>query len=114
MNPGYTGLRDMPHARVPLFAQDFPHTPELDALVETFARGDYADVRERASTLAASTDDVHVRASALMLIDRTRPEPLAVALLGLAAALLVALGGYWMAYGRPVTPSVTAPTSTSR
>jgi hypothetical protein len=96
--------------RVPSFARAFPRLPELDALVEAFARGDYATVRANAPRLAESTSEEPVRAAARTLLARTRPDPLAVALLALGAVLLVALGGYWMAYGKapaalPAMPS---------
>jgi hypothetical protein len=101
----------MPDSRVPSFAQSFPQVPELDALVEAFARGDYATVRERAPVLARSAEDPQVRASAQVLVERTRPDPLAVALLALTALLLVALGGYWMANGKapPAGPPPVSP-----
>jgi hypothetical protein len=96
-------------ARIPSFARDYPRAPELDSLVDAFARGDYARVREAAPRLAASSTDDRVRAAARELHERTRPDPLAVALLAITAALLVALGGYWMVYGKaPVAPPVSA------
>jgi hypothetical protein len=83
----------MPHSR-PRFAHAFPRTPDLDALVETFARGDYAAVRAQAPALERSTDDPAVREAARTLVERTRPEPAAVALLAIAALLLAVLGAW--------------------
>ena len=81
----------MPPSR-PSFSRAFPRTPDLDALVEAFARGDYAAVRARAPGLGRSTDDPAVRQAARTLVERTRPEPAAVALLAIAALLLAVLG----------------------
>jgi hypothetical protein len=94
----------MADPRTPAFARDFPRAPELDSLVEAFARGDYARVREDAPRLADSTSDDRIRAAARTLAERTRPEPLAVVLLALTAALLVALGAFWMVHGKAPSP----------
>ncbi|MCL2447695.1 MAG: hypothetical protein FWD17_01975 [Polyangiaceae bacterium] len=84
----------------PKFARAYPRDPELDALVEAFARGDYGTVRSRAPRLAESASDGPIRLAARALLARTRPDPLAVVFLALSAALLLALGSYWMANGR--------------
>jgi hypothetical protein len=83
----------MPPSR-PQFARAFPRTPELDALVEAFGRGDYAAVRARAPCLQRSADDPAVRDAARTLVERTRPDPAAVALLAIAALLLAVLGAW--------------------
>ncbi len=83
-------------SRRPSFASDFPRVPELDALVEAFERGDYARVRAEAPKLASSTEDAAVRDAARTLVDRTRPDRLAVALVGLTGVLLVVLSAYWI------------------
>jgi hypothetical protein len=98
--------RAMAETRIPSFARDFPHAPELDALVDAFARGNYAEVRARAPGLAAGADDDRVREAARSLVEHTRPDPLAVAILALTAALLLALGGFWMVYGKAPTPGL--------
>ena len=85
----------------PSFAADFPANAELDALVEAFSRGDYARVRAEAPALAKSTDDGAVRAAANTLLDRTRPDPLAVRMLLLTAALLLVLAGWWIVKAKP-------------
>ena len=90
----------MPPARIPTFARGFPHSPELDALVEAFARGDYAAVRARAPALEQSSDDPGVREAARTLAQRTRPDPLAVALLAIAALLLCVLAVWAIAHGK--------------
>jgi hypothetical protein len=82
-------------ARLPRFARDFPRTPELDALVEAFARGDYARVRADALGLA-SHDDPLVRDAARTLVDRTKPDPLVLILLGIAATLFVVIAAWSM------------------
>jgi hypothetical protein len=103
----------MPEPRVPSFARDFPRAPELDALVEAFAQGNYARVREDGPRLAQATTDDAVRRAARRLVERTRPDPLAVTLIAFTAALLVALGGFWMVYGKPppAGPAPATPTS---
>lgn len=84
----------------PAFAKDFPRTPELDALVDAFARGNYALVRDAGRGLSTSSTDEAVRRAARILIERTGPDPLALALLVIAALVLLALGGFWMAFGK--------------
>lgn len=101
----------MPDERRPSFARDFPRQPALDALVEAFARGNYAQVRAKAPELERSTEDEAVRTAARTLVDRTRPDPLAVGLIALAAALLVAITAYWAVHAKP--PPGTAPTPVS-
>jgi hypothetical protein len=83
--------------RRPSFARDFPRTPTLDALVQAFAKGDYARVRAEGRELAQSEGDEGVRRAARTLVARTNPDPLALWLLVLAGALLVLLSGYWIA-----------------
>ena len=106
----------MPSDGRPRFASDFPRAPELDALVEAFARGDYARVRAAGRTLAASggqPDDV--RRAARTLVSRTAPDPLSVWLLALTGALLIVLSAYWIAHGRAPArsdPSRGPPSST--
>jgi hypothetical protein len=94
----------------PAFARDFPRTPDLDRLVDAFARGDYAQVRTDAPKAEQQSDDDAVRAAIRTLVERTKPEPLAVALLSLAAGLLVILFGWWAVHGKAppgATPAAT-------
>jgi hypothetical protein len=84
----------------PTFAKAFPKEPALDALVEAFARGDYARVRGDAKKLIASAPDGDVRSAARTLRARTSADPLAIWLLALAGALLLTLSGYWIVNGR--------------
>jgi hypothetical protein len=96
----------------PAFARDFPPHPGLDSLVEAFARGDYARVRAEAPQLASSSspaDPAEVRNAARLLLDRTRPDPLAVWLLALTGALLVAMTAYWAAHGKPPATNTPPP-----
>ncbi len=95
--------------RRPSFANDFPRVPALDALVDAFARGDYARVRAEAPRLAATTDDAAVREAAKTLVDRTKPDRLAVGLLVLTGVLLVAMTGYWIVNGKPPPGSAPPP-----
>ncbi len=83
----------------PTFAQAFPRSADLDALVDAFARGDYASVRAHAPEVERSSDDPAVKAAARTLVERTRPDPLAVALLAIAAVLLAVLAGWAFVHG---------------
>lgn len=94
--------------RRPSFAKDFPRVPELDALVEAFSRGNYAAVRAGGPKLAASADDPAVRDAARTLLERTRPDRLAVGLVALTGALLVAIAGYWILHGK-APPGASVP-----
>jgi hypothetical protein len=74
--------------------------PELDALVDAFEQGDYARVRAEGPRLADSSADAAVREAARTLVDRTRPDRLAVMLVALTGVLLVALSAYWIVHGK--------------
>jgi len=87
--------------RRPPFAQEFPRDPALDALVDAFARGDYERVRSGALELVRSSGDEAIAHAARTLLDRTRPDPTAVALLLMAALLLLVVAAWWMTHGRP-------------
>jgi hypothetical protein len=99
----------MDSASRPSFARGFPRRPELDALVEAFSRGDYARVRAEAPRLAQQSGDDDVKRAAETLVERTRPDPTAVRLLVLAAALLVLLGAWWIVNGHPPAQAPVAP-----
>jgi hypothetical protein len=45
-----------------------------------------------------------VRQAARLLLDRTKPDPLATALLGLAVLLLVVISTYWIIQGKAPPP----------
>jgi hypothetical protein len=100
LNEGQHHLNDSQQPR-PSFAEDFPRVPELDILVEAFAKGNYALVRERARELASQATDDSVRLAARTLVKRTEPDPLSIGLLALAGALLLALSAWWIAHGKP-------------
>jgi hypothetical protein len=101
-------------SRRPSFTRDFPRVAELDALVEAFEQGDYARVRAEGPKLASSTEDAAVRDAARTLVDRTRPDRLAVALVALTGVLLVALSAYWIVQGKaPPGGGSTPPTKPS-
>ncbi|HEY3821454.1 MAG TPA: hypothetical protein VGL81_30010 [Polyangiaceae bacterium] len=98
--------------RRPSFATEFPESPELDALVEAFARGDFARVRAEAPALAKTSPDEAIRAAARTLVERTQPDPIAVKLVLLAGALLVVLAGWWIVHAKPppgASPATTTP-----
>jgi hypothetical protein len=84
----------------PTFARAFPRTPDLDALVEAFARGDYAAVRDGAPHVERSTGDPEVQKAVRLLVERTRPDPASAALLAIAAVLLAVLTVWAIASGR--------------
>jgi len=96
--------------RRPTFARAFPASPALDALVDAFARGDYARVRAEAPALEKSSDDEAIRAAARTLVERTRPDPLAVRLLVATGVLLLVLTGWWVVHGK-APPGAAPPTS---
>jgi hypothetical protein len=100
--------------RRPAFARDFPRTPALDALVDAFARGDYARVRNEGPKLAASADDENIRGAARTLVARTNPDRLALWLLVLAGALLAILSGYWIVQEHASAPHDVRDTPMSR
>jgi len=83
---------------VPIFAAEFPRDGELDALVEAFARGDYAAVRAGAPKLAASAADEDVRAAARMLRERIEPDPMGKTLILIAAVLLAFLAWWYLGH----------------
>jgi len=93
--------------RRPSFTAAFPSAPPLDALVDAFERGNYARVRAEAPRLAAATDDPAVRDAALTLVERTKPDRLAVGLLVITGVLLATLTGYWVVHGK--APPNSAP-----
>jgi hypothetical protein len=92
----------MDPSRIPSFAREFPRSPELDALVQSFARGDYAAVRAGAPKLERSSSDPTIQQAARTLVERTRPDPLAVTLLVIAVTLLVVMA--WWAVGHGKAP----------
>lgn len=85
----------------PAFARDFPPSPELDALVTAFSRGDYAKVRREAPAVAEKTEDPAVRDAARTLVQRTEADPLAKALFALTGLLLLLLSVYWVLHDGP-------------
>ena len=101
-------MHPSPHAR-PSFARDFPRTDAIDALVHAFACGNYALVRREAPKVIHSEQADDVRSAARTLLERTKPDPLAVRLLWIAAALLVALTAYWVVNGKAPPPEASHP-----
>jgi hypothetical protein len=75
----------------PTFLLDFPHDPELEALITAFEIGNYARVRELAPRLIERSDNPEVKAAAQELLDRIEPDPLVKFLLAIAVALFVAV-----------------------
>lgn len=83
-----------PEDERPLFARSFPKTPEVDALLLAFERGNYARVREEAPALASKTDNPDVKRAAEELFRRIQPDIVSKSLLAVAAVLL-AFFVYW-------------------
>lgn len=97
---------------IPSFAKNFPDDPRLNRLVLLFEQGNYAAVRAEAPALIKGSEDPEVRAAAEQLVKRLEPDPLALYLLGIAAALLVALAGwYWTHPGEGATPQGPPPSN---
>jgi|SRR5580658_3588193 hypothetical protein len=94
-------------ARRPSFARSFPHDRELDALVEAFERGDYACVRAGAPNLVLESGDEEVRRAARTLLERTKPDGLAVALLAIAAVFVGLVSAWGIVHAHP--PAASAP-----
>src|SRR5262245_52463871 len=84
----------------PKFAQDFPKDPELDALVDAFAKGNFARVREGAPELARKTEDENVKQAALLLRSRIEADPIAIWLIVLTGAVLLFLAVWWVMHGK--------------
>jgi hypothetical protein len=80
----------------PLFARQYPHTPDLDRLLEAFEKGDYGTVRTDAPKVAAAAADPRVAAAARDLKRRTLPDPTALYLMALTLALFVALSAWFL------------------
>jgi hypothetical protein len=107
--PAVAGAEDVPEEpRRPAFAAKFPREPALDALVAAFEGGDYARVRSEAPKVVASAKSDEIRRAARTLVKRTTPDPLALKMLGLTAALLVVLAGYFWTHDQP--PPAPPPT----
>ena len=75
----------------PAFLATFPSDPELAELSRAFEAGNYAYVREHASSLAERTEDPAVRSAALELSERIKPDPLMKYLLLISVLLLIYL-----------------------
>ena len=85
--------------------------PELDALVDAFADGDFKRVRSEAPKLAAESADEDVKRAALTLRARIDADPVAIWLLAFAGALLVFLSGWWIAHDNMAPPARVPATS---
>ena len=83
----------------PRFADDFPDDPDLAALVDRFAEGNYRAVRDGVPALKDKPDDV-MRA-ARRLLAATEPDPTAKLLFAMTGLLLVFLAAYWILHDRP-------------
>jgi hypothetical protein len=110
----HTPPRDDRRTLVLAFARGFPAHARLDALVDAFARGDYAHVRAEAPKLIDSSEPQDVRDAARVLLERTRPDPLAVVLLGLTAVLLVFLTAYWAVHAKASASPPSPPPAIER
>ncbi len=93
----------------PAFARDFPNDGELATLVEAFAAGDYATVREGAPALAAKTSDADVKRAAELLRARIEPDPTSRLFFALTAALLVFLMAWWATHDGKHRESTSTP-----
>lgn len=89
----------------PAFAKDFPRDPELDRVLALFEQGNYAAVRVAAAELVARSKDDRIRAAAKQILDRLKPDPLALYLVGIAAALLVILAGWYWTHPHEAPPA---------
>jgi hypothetical protein len=85
----------------PRFAEGFPRDPDLDALVQSFARGDFGSVRREAARVIEGGTSPEVRAAASELLSRTEPDPLSRVFFLLTAGLLAFLSVYWWWHAHP-------------
>ncbi len=83
----------------PAFLRGRPADPALDRLVEAFLRGNFHAVRLGAPRLVSESPDERVRRVAADLLRRTRPDPLALLLLGASATLFLVLVVYFYGAG---------------
>jgi len=95
----------------PSFAKDFPENDELAELVDAFARDDYKTAGEDGLALAKKTDDDAVKKAALLLAERTKPDPSSKLLFLFTATLLVFLSVWWMTHDGPPKDAPPAPTT---
>lgn len=93
----------------PSFARDFPEDDALDAIVALYAAGDYRAVAERGQKLADETEDEAVKKAALLLVERTRPDPASRIVFLLTAALLALLAIWWVTHDGPPKDAPPAP-----
>jgi hypothetical protein len=100
LNEGQHLLNDGQQHHRPTFAEAFPKDGQIDALVEAFARGDYARVRREGAQLAVQSPDEAIRQAARTLVERTGPDALTRTLLALAALLLLLLSAWWIVHGK--------------
>jgi hypothetical protein len=75
----------------PAFLLEYPHDPELEALIAAYESGDFKKIRDEAPALARRTHDEAVRQAALELRLRTQPDRLLVFFLLLSIGLLLFL-----------------------
>lgn len=97
----------------PLFARDWPASPDLDRLLDAFERGNYAYVRAEAPRVAERASDPAVKAAALDLRKRIDPAPLAGILIFVAIGLLVVLAGHYLGKHNPGAAPAAPPASTN-
>jgi len=117
---------------VPVFARHFPREPRLDRILALFEQGNYALVRKEAHALldraaeekkpgakppfrtapAEVSPSPEVRAAAQEILKRLEPDPLALYLVAIAAALLAILAGwYWTHPHDEAPPPPLVPTA---
>ena len=86
---------------IPPFAQGFPKGPEVDALLQAFNDGDYRQVQTLARQTLRESKDPAVRDAANVLLNRLRPDPIAVVAIVVTALLLLFLTLWWTPCGGP-------------
>lgn len=87
------------------FARDFPRDAALDRLVVLFEQGNYAQLRQDAPALLASSKDAAVQAATRELLKRLEPDPLALYLLAIAGVLLLVLAGWYWTHPHEAPPT---------
>lgn len=78
----------------PRFLLDFPEDPQLEPLIELFEEGNFYELRKRVKALEQEGPPVAIRAAALELLERTRPDPSMIWLLLLCLGLFAFIVGW--------------------
>ncbi len=77
-----------------VFLNGLPDAEELRPLVESFATGNYAQLRQQEQALRTQSKDPEILAAARELVERTEPDPLSKLLLWLSVLFFLFIVGW--------------------